>query len=92
MSDRIIPFGPNPRDTATLLLAAAEELGVGQESVRTVEGGFRVPEEVAAKAEEKPEPEPQPEPQPEQHEESPKVEPEHEAAPKKQATKRSPKK
>jgi len=51
MSDLVeVPFGDNPSETATLLLAAAEELGVGQSVVGTVEGGFLVPDEVHKKA------------------------------------------
>jgi hypothetical protein len=45
-----VPFGDNPSETATLLLAAAEELGVGQEVVGTQEGAFLVPSEVNDKA------------------------------------------
>jgi hypothetical protein len=42
-----VPFGENPSETATLLLAAAEELGIGQSVVGTIEGAFLVPPEVA---------------------------------------------
>ena len=55
MGDQVeVPFGDNPSETATLLLAAAEELGVGQEVVRTQEGAFLVPSEVNDKAFSKP--------------------------------------
>jgi hypothetical protein len=57
MSDVQVPFGDNPGETATLLLAAAEELGLGQSVVRTSDSGFLVPEEVAKKVDEKDEPE-----------------------------------
>jgi hypothetical protein len=51
MSDKVeVPFGDNASETATLLLAAAEELGLGQNVVGTVEGGFLVPPEVNDKA------------------------------------------
>lgn len=52
MSDDLVevPFGDNPSETATLLLAAAEELGLGQEVVGTQEGAFLVPPEVNKKA------------------------------------------
>jgi len=60
--DRIeVPFDNNPSDQATLLLAAAEELGLGSRVVGTREGVFVVPQEVADKAFAAPEPE---EPQP----------------------------
>lgn len=35
------------QDTAILLLAAAEDCGLPQETVRTTEGGFVVPQQVA---------------------------------------------
>jgi hypothetical protein len=60
MSDVLVPFGENPGETATLLLAAAEELGLGQSVVRTSDAGFLVPEEVAKKVDEKDEPKPEP--------------------------------
>jgi hypothetical protein len=51
MSDEVaVPFGDNPSDQATLLLAAAEDLGLDPGVVRTTEGGFAVPEEVNDKA------------------------------------------
>jgi hypothetical protein len=51
MGDQVeVPFGENPSETATLLLAAAEELGLDQGVVGTVEGGFLVPSEVNDKA------------------------------------------
>jgi hypothetical protein len=46
----VVPFGDNPGETATLLLAAAEELDQDQGVVRTVEGAFQVPADVAEKA------------------------------------------
>ena len=45
-----VPFGDNPSDTATLLLAAAEESGVDQSVVRASSGVFYVPAGVAKKA------------------------------------------
>ena len=51
MGDQVeVPFGENPSETATLLLAAAEELDLDQRVVGTVEGGFLVPSEVNDKA------------------------------------------
>jgi hypothetical protein len=51
MADEVtVPFGDNTADNAVLLLAAAEELGLGQEVVRTTEGSFVVPKEVHDKA------------------------------------------
>lgn len=52
MSDEVeVPFGENPAETATLLLAAAEDLELDPGVVRTTSDGvFLVPEEVAAKA------------------------------------------
>src|SRR3954471_9000292 len=41
-----VPFGDNPSETATLLLAAAEELGRDASEVRTSAGVFLVPEEI----------------------------------------------
>jgi hypothetical protein len=50
MSDRVeVPFD-NPKDQAILLLAAAEDLGLDADVVRTTEGGFSVPQEVHDKA------------------------------------------
>jgi len=49
VSDVPIPFD-KPRDQATLLLAAAEDLGLDASVVRTYEGGFLVPQEVNDKA------------------------------------------
>jgi hypothetical protein len=50
MSDQVeIPFD-KPSEQATLLLAAAEELGLDASVVQTYEGGFRVPQEVNKKA------------------------------------------
>lgn len=52
MSESVeVPFGDNPSETATLLLAAAEELGIDQSVVQTnSEGAFVVPEKVRDKA------------------------------------------
>lgn len=51
MSEYIeVPFEGNAQDKAVLLLAAAEELGVGQEVVQTRTGAFYVPSEVNEKA------------------------------------------
>ena len=46
MSEVEIPFGDNPSEQATLLLAAAEDLGLDQSVVGTREGSFVVPQEV----------------------------------------------
>lgn len=48
MSDEqiVVPFGDNPSETATLLLAAAEDLGLDQTVVATQEGAFLVPQDV----------------------------------------------
>lgn len=56
MSDVEIPFGENNRDTAVLLLAAADDLGLDRSVVRTKNGAFVVPEEVNEQAFGKPEP------------------------------------
>lgn len=46
-----VPFGDSPSDTATLLLAAVEELDQDVHVVKVDSlGGFLVPEEVAKKA------------------------------------------
>jgi len=45
-----VPFEKKPSDQATLLLAAAEELGLDPSVVQTYEGGFLVPQEVHDKA------------------------------------------
>lgn len=50
MSDVEIPFGENNRDTAVLLLAAADDLGLDRSVVRTKNGAFVVPEEVNEQA------------------------------------------
>ena len=51
MSDEVeVPFGDKPSDQATLLLAAAEDLGLDPGVVRTTEGGFSVPQDVHDKA------------------------------------------
>lgn len=49
MSDVKVPYGDKPSDTATLLLAAAEEKGLEASVVRTDSFGraFIVPDEVA---------------------------------------------
>ena len=50
MSDQVdIPFD-KPSEQATLLLGAADELGLDPSVVQTSEGGFRVPKEVNDKA------------------------------------------
>lgn len=45
-----VEFGDDPSETATLLLAAAEELHGDQNLVRTGTGVFYVPQSVADKA------------------------------------------
>lgn len=51
MSDEvIIPFDQKVNDNAVLLLAAAEELGLPADVVRTTEGAFVVSQEVYDKA------------------------------------------
>lgn len=45
-----VEFGDDPAETATLLLAAAEEAGVDQSVVRTGTGVFYVPASIAKKA------------------------------------------
>lgn len=45
-----VEYGENASDTATLLLAAAEELGLDAGVVRTAEGKFVVPKDVNDKA------------------------------------------
>jgi len=45
-----VPFEDDPGEQATMLLAAAEDLGMGQEVVQTRSGAFYVPEEVRDKA------------------------------------------
>jgi len=51
MSDDVqVPFDDNTQDNAVLLLAAAEDLGLDPDVVRTYEGGFTVPKEVHDKA------------------------------------------
>lgn len=66
MGDEVVPFGDDASQTATLLLAAAEDLGLDQRVVGTVEGGFLVPTMVKEHAfpdesAEHSEPEPEPE-------------------------------
>lgn len=46
VTDVEVLFDENTSDKAVLLLAAAEELGLGQRVVRTTAGAFIVPEEV----------------------------------------------
>jgi hypothetical protein len=47
MSDLVeVPFDDNNADNATLLLAAAEDLGLDPSVVQTTEGAFLVPQEV----------------------------------------------
>ena len=50
MSDVQVPFAGKPQETATLLLAAAEESGAGANAVRTGPGHFVVDEEIAKTA------------------------------------------
>lgn len=51
MSDEVeVEFGEKPDETATLLLAAAEELDLPASVVRTGGGVFVVPDEVRKKA------------------------------------------
>lgn len=50
MSEVHVPFGDKPQETATLLLAAAEDTETPVHLVRVVDGGFKVPEEVADSA------------------------------------------
>jgi hypothetical protein len=45
-----VPFEDKVGEQATLLLAAAEDLDLGQSVVQTRSGAFYVPEEVAQKA------------------------------------------
>lgn len=61
-----VPFGDDAQETAVLLLASAEELHEDQTIVRTGEGVFYVPADVAEHAgyaieDEEPEAEPEPE-------------------------------
>lgn len=46
----VVSFGDNPKETATLLLAAAEDLGREPGVVRTGEGVFYVTADLAKKA------------------------------------------
>lgn len=50
MGDVRVAFSANNQETATLLLAAAEDLDLDASVVRTEEGNFVVPEEVSDKA------------------------------------------
>lgn len=45
-----VPFDEKASDNAVLLLAAAEELGLGAGAVKTAEGSFVVPQEVYDRA------------------------------------------
>jgi len=45
-----VPYDDNSTDNAVLLLAAAEELGLGSDAVKTTEGAFLVPKEVRDRA------------------------------------------
>lgn len=45
-----VPFDDNSTDNAVLLLAAAEELGLGAQAVKTNEGAFMVSQEVYDRA------------------------------------------
>jgi hypothetical protein len=50
-----VPFGDNPSETATLLLAAAEDMDLDPGVVKTTsEGTFVVPADLAKKAKVKP--------------------------------------
>jgi hypothetical protein len=50
VTDVIVPFDDDVSDKAVLLLAAAEELGLGARVVKTNEGAFVVPPEVYDRA------------------------------------------
>jgi hypothetical protein len=50
MDEVFVEYGDSAGDTATLLLAAAEELELDVGVVRSVEGGFMAPQEVAEQA------------------------------------------
>jgi len=50
MSDVEVPFNGDAADNAVLLLAAAEELGLGARAVKTTAGAFVVPQEVHDRA------------------------------------------
>lgn len=50
MSEVEVPYEGKAAEKATLLLAAAEELGVGQEVIKTRTGMFVAPAEVVEKA------------------------------------------
>jgi hypothetical protein len=51
VSDVQVPFGDDQQETAMLLLAAAEDLGLDASVVSVnSDGGFNAPEEVAKKA------------------------------------------
>jgi hypothetical protein len=56
MGEVLIPYGDSAKDTATLLLGAADDAGFEPYVVRHQpdDAGFRVPEEVAKKAKLKP--------------------------------------
>lgn len=50
MAEVFVGYGDSPQDTAVLLLSAAEEAEAHVDVVRSVEGGFYVPEEIAKAA------------------------------------------
>jgi hypothetical protein len=50
MDEVSVPFGDKNMENAVLLLAAAEELGLGPAAVKTSEGAFIVPKEVHDRA------------------------------------------
>lgn len=83
----LIPYGDSASETATLLLSAAEDLGI--DPVHAVknqpdDGGFRVPEEVAQAAGLGEPDEPEKAPEPENDSES-----EKKPAPRKRAAKKT---
>ena len=91
-----IPFGDNPSETATLLLAAAEEVREDQSVVRTAEGAFVAPRDVADRAGvdyDRPDDEPESDnkptsEQPTESDDQPDEEPPKKKAPSKKAAKR----
>lgn len=42
-----VPNGDSRRDTAVLLVGTATEYGIDQHSIKVVQGGFRITEELA---------------------------------------------
>lgn len=42
-----VPDGDSRKDTAVLLVGTAEEYGIDQSSIKAVQGGFRITEELA---------------------------------------------